>query len=54
MLMHVAVPAVVPVARSHVVGKKLPKAPNEVRLTFPVGVVGPVAVSVTVAVHEVA
>ena len=48
---HVAVPAVVPAARVHVV--KVPVTPVTVKVTEPVGVrtVPAVEVSVTVAVH---
>ena len=47
---HVAVPAVVPAARVHVV--KVPVTPDTVNETEPVGVLTvPAATSVTVAVH---
>ena len=50
VLVHVAVPAVVPAASVHVV--KVPVTPDTVNETLPVGVVAPVVeVSVTVAVH---
>lgn len=49
LLLHVAVPAVVPAARVHVVN--VPVAPVVERATVPVGVVGPVPVSVTIAVQ---
>jgi len=47
---HVAVPAVVPAAKVHVVN--VPVTPDTVNVTDPVGVLTvPAAVSVTVAVH---
>ena len=47
---HVAVPAVVPAAKVHVVN--VPATPDSVNVTEPVGVLTvPAAVSVTVAVH---
>ena len=50
VLVHVAVPAVVPAANVQVVN--VPVTPVTVKVTEPVGVVAPVAdVSVTVAVH---
>ena len=50
MLVHVAVPAVVPAAKVHVVN--VPVTPLTVKVTEPVGVLtGATEVSVTVAVH---
>ena len=50
VLVHVAVPAVVPAAKVHVVN--VPVTPHTVNVTDPVGVLRvPAAVSVTVAVH---
>ena len=50
VLVHVAVPAVVPAAKVHVVN--VPVTPDSVNVTEPVGVLTvPAAVSVTVAVH---
>ena len=50
VLVHVAVPAVVPAAKVHVVN--VPVTPDTVNVTEPVGVLTvPAAVSVTVAVH---
>ena len=47
--MHVAVPAVVPVAKVH--GVKVPVTPETERITVPPGVVGFGPVSVTVALQ---
>ena len=53
VLVHVAVPTVVPAANVHVVN--VPVTPDRVKLTDPVGVLTvPAAVSVTVAVQLVA
>ena len=50
VLVHVAVPAVVPAAKVHVVN--VPVTPDTVNVTEPVGVLtGATEVSVTVAVH---
>src|SRR2546427_811992 len=50
VLVHVAVPAVVPAAKVHVVN--VPVTPDTVNVTEPVGVLPvPVPVSFTVAVH---
>ena len=50
VLVHVAVPAVVPAAKVHVVN--VPVTPDTVKVTEPVGVLtGATEVSVTVAVH---
>ena len=49
VLVHVAVPAVVPAAKVHVVN--VPVTPVTVKVTDPVGVVTGAVVSVTVAVH---
>ena len=53
MTMHVAVPAVVPAESRHGLPVKLPVTPVCESMTVPVGVVGLVEVSVTVAVQVV-